>query len=171
MTNHTHLVVVPEESRSLAKTLREVHGRYAQYRNAIDRSSGHVWQSRFYSCAFEASRLASVMRYVELNPVRAGIVRLPEDYIWSSCVMHLGGSDALLLVDLAGWRQTWSIEEWTAVLREGTDESEAIRAATYGGRPLGSDRFVAQLERQLDRKLTPGKSGRPRKDQGNVAAA
>jgi putative transposase len=72
MANHVHLVAVPEHEKSLARTLREVHGRYARYRNAVERGSGHLWQNRYYSCAFEGVRLASVMRYVELNPVRAG---------------------------------------------------------------------------------------------------
>jgi putative transposase len=63
MTNHVHLVVVPEYERSLAKTMRELHGRYSRYRNAIKRGSGHLWQGRYYSCAFEAVRMASVMRY------------------------------------------------------------------------------------------------------------
>jgi putative transposase len=56
MTNHVHLVVVPSVEHALAKTLREVHGRYARYRNAIDRGSGHVWQNRYYSCAVEGVR-------------------------------------------------------------------------------------------------------------------
>src|SRR5262245_40766807 len=91
MTNHVHLVVVPSFEDSLAKTLREVHGRYARYRNALDRGSGHVWQNRYYSCAVEEVAVGSVMRYVELNPVRAGMVRLAADYAWSSAGIHLGG--------------------------------------------------------------------------------
>ena len=53
MTNHVHLVAVPADAEALARTLREVHGRYARYRNALDRSSGHMWQNRYYSCAVE----------------------------------------------------------------------------------------------------------------------
>jgi putative transposase len=80
MTNHVHLVARPGDPDALAKTLREVHGRYARYRNAIERITGHLWQNRYYSCALEEVRLASVMRYVELNPVRAGLVRSAADY-------------------------------------------------------------------------------------------
>lgn len=100
MTNHVHLVAWPQHPDSLAKTLREVHGRYARYRNAIERVTGHLWQSRYYSCAVEGVGLASLMRYVELNPVRATLVRSAADYAWSSAVTHLGGKDAAELVDL-----------------------------------------------------------------------
>src|SRR5258708_15316080 len=112
MTNHVHLVVLPTHDDSLAKTMRELHGRYARYRNAIERGTGHLWQNRYYSCAFEGVRMASVMRYVELNPVRAGLVRCAEDFAWSSALIHLGGNDALGLVDLETWRCDWPIEEW-----------------------------------------------------------
>src|SRR4051794_41152445 len=86
MTNHVHLVVKPTDQHGLAKTMREIHGRYSRYRNAIDQSNEHVWQCRFYSCAFEGLHLASVMRYVELNPVRAGLVAHAGDYAWSSAI-------------------------------------------------------------------------------------
>src|SRR5258708_19710290 len=104
MSNHVHLVALPQVPDSLAKTLREVHGRYARYRNAIERVTGHLWQNRYYSCAFEGVRLASVMRYVELNPVRATLVRSASDYAWSGAVTHLGGTDAPELVELDRWR-------------------------------------------------------------------
>jgi len=119
MSNHVHLVASPQYADSLAKTLREVHGRYARYRNAIERVTGHLWQNRYYSCAFEGVRLASVMRYVELNPVRAGLVRSASDYAWSSAVTHLGGTDAAELVDLEQWRRDWTPEEWGAVAARG----------------------------------------------------
>lgn len=170
MTNHVHLVAVPERETSLARTLREVHGRYARYRNAIERGSGHVWQNRYYSCAFEGVRWASVMRYVELNPVRAGIVKSPGDYAWSSALMHLGGSDPLSLVDAQAWRREWSPEQWSEWLREGAGEAAAIREATYTGRVFGSEGFVAELERKLERRLVAGKPGRPGKDQTRAAA-
>src|SRR5258708_876492 len=162
MTNHVHLVAGREHEGSLARTLREVHGRYARYRNAVERSSGHLWQNRYYSCAFEGVRLASVMRYVELNPVRAGIVKSAGDFAWSSALMHLGGADALRLLDLEAWRREWLPEEWAQWLLEGAEETAVIREATHTGRVLGSESFVAELELKLERRLAPGKPGRPR---------
>ena len=170
MTNHVHLVVVPEHEKSLGRTLREVHGRYARYRNAVERGSGHLWQNRYYSCAFEGVRLASVMRYVELNPVRAGIVKSAGDFAWSSAAVHLGGSDALRLLDVETWQREWSSQEWSQWLREGAEEVAAIREATHSGRVLGSEWFVAELERKLERPLAPGRAGRPRKEPAIAAA-
>jgi putative transposase len=151
----------------MAKALREVTGRYAQYRNAIDRTSGHVWQNRYYSCPFETSRLAAVMRYVEWNPVRGGLARAPEDYSWSSAIGHLGGGDATGLLNLDAWFREFTAEQWTAVLDEGCEESAAIRENTHAGRPWGTSAFIAGLERQLQRELRPGRRGRPR---GTVAS-
>jgi putative transposase len=173
MTNHVHLVVVPTHPDSLAKTLREVHGRYARYRNTIERGSGHLWQNRYYSCAFEWVRMASVMRYVELNPVRAGLVRVPEDYAWSSAISHLGGPNPGGLLDMDHWRQDWSVEIWERWLHdeiERIEEARAIRQATYGGRPFGSEQFLSSLEHQLERRVAPGKAGRPRKEAVRGAA-
>lgn len=62
MTNHVHLVALPQHPDSLAKMLREVHGRYARYRNAIERATGHLWQGRYYSCALERVRLAEELK-------------------------------------------------------------------------------------------------------------
>jgi len=173
MTNHVHLVAMPQHPDSLAKTLREVHGRYARYRNAIERVTGHLWQSRYYSCAFEGVRLRSLMRYVELNPVRAALVRSAGDYAWSSAVTHLGGTDAAELVDLEQWRKEWTPKEWARWLGEGEErigEARAIRDATHAGRPLGSAEFVCGLEQRWVRKLAPGKAGRPRKARAPGAA-
>jgi putative transposase len=74
MFNHVHLIVVPRTPETLGQTLKQTHGRYASYWNARNSSSGHVWQGRFYSCPLDESQLWAGLRYVELNPVRAGIV-------------------------------------------------------------------------------------------------
>lgn len=163
MPNHVHLVVEPATEHSMAWTLREVHGRYARYRNALDGSSGHVWQNRYYSCPVEGVELASIMRYVELNPVRGGLVSFAADYVWSSAVLHLGGEDRLGLVDDRKWRSQWTAERWAQMLSQEGEESAQIRLATYSGRPFGTEQFVAALEQRLDRKIAAGKPGRQRK--------
>lgn len=73
MSNHVHLVGVPERAESLARALQSTHGRYASYWNAAHRVCGHAWQGRFYSCPLDEGHLWRALRYVELNPVRAGI--------------------------------------------------------------------------------------------------
>jgi putative transposase len=162
MTNHVHLVVTPTAPNSPGRTLREVNMRYAQYRNAFEQSCGHIWQGRFFSCPVDPSRLGTVMRYVELNPVRAGLVAEAAQYEWSSAVAHLGGPDRSSLLAMEDWAGWWPSPEWALVLQSGAEESAAIREATYSGRPLGSDEFVEQLERSLDRRLKRGQPGRPR---------
>lgn len=84
MTNHVHLVLQPDTDVGLAKMLRVVHMRYAQYRNALEDGNGHIWQSRYYSCPIQPSRLGDVIRYVELNTVRAGLVAEAQLHCWSS---------------------------------------------------------------------------------------
>ena len=163
MTNHVHLVAIPDQPTSLARALRETHGRYARYRNAIEQGSGHLWQNRYYSCVVGRDRVTSVMKYVELNPVRAGLVREAGDYAWSSALMHLGGSDALGLLDGEAWTAYASTEDWTEILQRGAEDSAAIRDATYSGRPLGDKEFGAGLESQLGCELALRKRGRPRR--------
>ena len=72
MSNHVHLIALPQTPMALAHSLKQAHGRYASYWNARQRSTGHVWQGRFYSCPLDESHLWAALRYVELNPVRAG---------------------------------------------------------------------------------------------------
>ncbi len=163
MTNHVHLVVVPSQAESMPRAMREVNGSYARYRNAIDRTSGHLWQNRYYSCVVEEERLGVVMRYVERNPVRAHMVRSAEDYVWSSAVTHLGGPNPLGLISMKEWSARWSFEEWAQVIRTGDDQIAAIREATHTGRPLGSEAFTHSLEQRLSRKLTRGTPGRPKR--------
>ncbi|MEP7353531.1 MAG: transposase [Acidobacteriota bacterium] len=171
MSNHVHLVVIPSRVDSLAKAMREVHGRYARYRNTVESSSGHLWQGRFYSCPFEATRVGTVMRYVELNPVRANLVTRAEDYAWSSALIHLGGRDATGMLARRWWDQQWPVRDWARMLREGEDEAASIREATHTGRPLGNKAFIGDLEHRLSRKLAASKGGRPRGTLAQSAAA
>ncbi len=165
MSNHVHLVVTPQRPESLAVAMRHVHGRYAAYFNARYGSSGHVWQGRYYSCPMDASRFWSALRYVELNPVRAGLAANAADYPWSSAALHCGDAGADGLVDLLDWGEVWTPTVWRAHLAAGQTEQEAesIRRSTHTGRPLGGFDFVKSLEKALQRKLDPGKGGRPRK--------
>jgi len=90
MTNHIHLVAVPEREESLARALRDAHTVYAMRVNTRTQQSGHVWQGRFYSCVLDEWHLWAAVRYVERNPVRAGMVDRAEDHPWSSARAHCG---------------------------------------------------------------------------------
>jgi putative transposase len=75
MSNHIHLVAVPRKADVLARALKETHGRFASYWNALHHSTGHVWQGRYYSCPLDEPHLWEALRYTELNPVRASLER------------------------------------------------------------------------------------------------
>ena len=85
MSNHVHLIVVPSTADGPAQALKQTHGRYASYWNTVHRASGHVWQGRFKSFPIqEDDHLLTVLRYVERNPVRAGLCGSVEEWLWSS---------------------------------------------------------------------------------------
>lgn len=165
MTNHVHLIAVPEREDSLARGLGQAHCRYAHCVNARRRSTGHLWQNRFYSTVMDEAHLLSAMRYVERNPVRAGMVVDAVEYRWSSAIAHLTGLDVTGSLDLPYWAARVSRQEWRGELgmTEEPDELAAIRTQTATGRPLGSKDFVAALGRKMRRVLEPRAIGRPRK--------
>jgi putative transposase len=165
MSNHVHLIVVPRRKDSLARALKNTHGRYAAYWNVRQKSSGHVWQGRYYSCPLDTPHLWAALRYAELNPVRAGIASTPDGYVWSSAAAHCakGLPDGLLDMDL--WRRCWDAARWREYLASGGSDAEAevIRKCTHTGRPLGASEFIAELEKIEGRRLVPQKGGRPEK--------
>ena len=90
MTNHVHLVVCPHGHESLARTIREVHGNYARVLHRANGWEGHLWANRYYSSPLDPAHLWAAVRYVERNPVRAGLVETAERYPWSSAAAHCG---------------------------------------------------------------------------------
>lgn len=165
MSNHVHHVAVPGRADSLGLTFKNTHGRYASHWNVRHNSSGHVWQGRYYSCPLDELHLWEALRYVELNPVRAGMVKEPDRYSWSSAAAHCGTAPAEEWLDMQLWREHWDAASWRAFLASGTAEAEAkaIRESTHTGRPLGTPEFVETLEKGLQRQLAPQSGGRPAK--------
>ena len=90
MTNHVHFLAAPLRRDSLAMTFKYAIMRYFNYFNKKNRRSGHLWQGRFYSCPLHHDHALEALRYVERNPVRAKMVRLPWEYEWSSAKEHVG---------------------------------------------------------------------------------
>lgn len=165
MSNHVHLIAVPRACEALAQTLKHAHGRYASYWNARNSSSGHVWQGRFYSCPLDETNLWRALRYVEMNPVRAGMVPEATQWPWSSAAAHCGSGAPPALLEMAHWRKRWTATEWIDYLaaRESASDVATLRQYTHTGRPLGSEEFVAHLEHSTLRALVPRKPGRPKK--------
>ncbi|MDA8388765.1 MAG: transposase [Nitrospiraceae bacterium] len=163
MKNHVHFIAMPVTVDSMARTLKMLHMRYSQYFNAKKEMCGHLWQGRFFSCVLDEKHLYAAVRYIENNPVRAGVVSKAEEYRWSSAGAHvLGSKDMVLSGDCP---ITDGIKNWAAYLREGEDEKDltAIRENTKTGRPCGDEFFVIKIENMLGRQLRRSKGGRPRK--------
>ncbi|MDA8088922.1 MAG: transposase [Actinomycetota bacterium] len=163
MGNHVHFIAVPMEPDSLSKAFNALHMRYSQYFNRKNKTMGHLWQGRFYSCALDERHLYAAMRYVENNPVRAQIVRKAEKYQWSSARSHV-----MKVVDPVISKDCYLIKEikdWPAYLREKDDRVlvEELRQNTTTGRPCGDEKFIGKLEKSLGRRLGALPWGRPRK--------
>jgi putative transposase len=162
MRNHVHLVVVPSSADALHRTLKAVHGQYAQRVNRMRDLAGHLWQGRYFSSPLDSNYLRNAIRYVELNPLRAGIARRAEQYEWSSAAAHCG----LRIDPLVDARPRSivlaDIEDWSQWLAEGlSDESVAkIRNNCRQNLPCGSEAFVDELERSIGRQLRHRKAGR-----------
>jgi len=165
MSNHVHLIAVPRTLDSLSQSLKQAHGRYAAYWNAQQSSSGHVWQGRFYSCPLDESHLWRALRYVELNPVRAGMVATAELWQWSSAAAHCGGTSRGPMLEMERWRKRWTPADWREFIddTEPSDDLSALRHSTHTGRPLGTEDFVKALEELTSRPLAPRRGGRPKK--------
>jgi putative transposase len=158
MTNHVHLVAIPDRKDSIAKALGDCHGSYAAEFNKKYGKTGHVWQLRPYSCVLDSEHAWAAVRYVERNPVRARMVRRAEDYAWSSARAHCGTRTDTLLT--TSWPDASSVADWSAWLTSSDVHHEhRIRARTYTGRPCGSEEFVRQIEQIVGRRLAPGKPG------------
>ncbi|MFC1779494.1 transposase [Thermodesulfobacteriota bacterium] len=142
MPNHVHLIVVPETEDGLRRSIGVAHQRYTREINARMNWSGYLWQGRFASFPMDESYLLATARYVELNPVQAGLVARPEDYAWSSARFHLG-LDENPVVCRSPLREM--VPSWREYLSDVPDETTLtkIKHASRTGRPLfGDTQFV-----------------------------
>ena len=165
MPNHVHLVLTPNGDGGLRAALAEAHRRYTRRINFRYGWRGHLWQERFFSFPMNEVHLAAAVRYIELNPVRAGLVSQARDWKWSSARAHLTGTDdALVHVE----PMLELISDWADYLDEpGQDEAQRIRVHTRTGRPLGDSAFIRTAELLTGRDLVPRKPGRkPRRNSG-----
>ena len=96
MPNHVHLIAVPESEDGLRRALGEAHRRYTRHINFREKWKGHLWQGRFASFLMDEEYLLAAARYIELNPVRTGLVSIPEEYPWSSAKAHIKGETMIL---------------------------------------------------------------------------
>ena len=159
MDNHVHLIAVPEREDSLAKGIGDTHKYYTRMINFRESWRGYLWQGRFRSFPLDEKYLYAAIRYVERNPVRAGIVKKAEDYEFSSAKAHIYKTEDLLLSDNFVLEE---IKDWKAFLA-GEDKEQDIKFFKKHariGRPLGQEGFIENLEKITGRILKPRKPGR-----------
>jgi putative transposase len=162
MPNHVHFVGVPGATDSLARSFNTVHMQYAQYYNQKNEIKGHLWQGRFFSCVLDERHTYAAIRYVELNPVRSGMVASPEAYPWSSAKSHVTGCADPILSERCFLRDT--VQDWRHYLGEekDPDAQKKLIKATASGHPCGAEDFVRQMETLIGRRFIPRRAGRPR---------
>ena len=159
MPNHIHAVVVPRKDGALSKYFAALHRRYARATNAKYEWHGHLWQERFYSVVMDEPHALSAMRYVELNPVRAGITGFAHEWPWSSARGHLELVRDPLIEECAAKAL---VPNWREYLSESVNDKELewLRRRTRIGRPGGNPEFVDTIEALSGRAVR--KRGRPK---------
>jgi len=158
MPNHVHLIVKPGSEEGLRRAIGDAHRRYSRHVNLREGWRGHLFQGRFASFVMDERYLLAAARYVELNPVRAGLADKAWGWPWSSAKAHRRGKDDTLatvkpLLDL--------VDDWDEFVSTSASEEEynAIRRHERTGRPLGGEEFLRSIERTLKRMLHPEKPG------------
>ncbi|MGV6817920.1 MAG: transposase [Thiotrichales bacterium] len=173
MTNHVHLLITPNKENSIAKAMQMVGRYYVQYFNYSYGRTGTLWEGRYKSTLIDSERYAlTCYRYIELNPVRAGMVAHPSDYPWSSYHFNaLGQADALVtphkLYTALGRAKTDRQRAYRALFRARIPQQtiDEIRENTNKSWVLGSDRFKSRIEKKLNRPASPRARGGDRKSQ------
>lgn len=179
MTNHVHLLISADKTDAPGALMKALGQRYVQYVNRVYRRSGTLWEGRFRSCPIqEEAYLLACQRYIELNPVRAGMVGHPGEYRWSSYRANAQGEVSPLirphgLYDALGLDVVERQAAYWALFRYELEPGlvDQIRQATNGNFVLGSERFAAEVAAAIGRRVVPGKSGRPRRVVEPVAGA
>jgi putative transposase len=159
MPNHIHLILTPITTDGLSKAVGEAHRRYTAFFNARARVTGHLFQSRFSSCAMDEAHSLAAVRYLAFNPVRAKLVKQPADWAWSSVNAHLRKrNDALVTVKPLLALAPDPKELFTPSLDEATRFLD-IETKSATGRPLGHAGFLAEIEKKLGYCVSPQKRG------------
>jgi putative transposase len=172
MTNHVHLLVTPAVSEGISAMMQSLGRRYVRYFNDKHRRTGTLWEGRFHGSLVEDDHyLLACYRYIELNPVRAGMVDDPGAYPWSSYGHNALGKEDPLVTPHAlyleiGRSPAARCNAYRELVASCLDPKllEAVRAAAHGNRIFGSGKFVKRMEETLSvgiQKSSRGASPRP----------
>ncbi|PCJ30995.1 MAG: transposase [Moraxellaceae bacterium] len=171
MTNHVHLLATPNSDNGISKMMQSIGRMYVRYFNNKHSRSGTLWEGRFKSCLIESEHyLLKCYRYIELNPVTAGMVADPADYEWSSYQTNALGKQSNIITPHAQYQAFGdTIDDRCSAYRvlfsHHLDKKmiEDIKDSVNKGMALGSKRFKADIEQAYQRRVQPGVAGRPRK--------
>lgn len=170
MSNHIHFLATPSRETSLSNTMKVVGSRYAQYVNRKYRRTGTLWEGRHRSSLVQSKRyFLACSCYIELNPVRAQMVKRPEEYCWSSYGVNAWGDTGWLQPHDEYLRLGCTVAgrcyAYRALFVHTMNEENLhlIRKAAHYCQPIGDDRFRQQIEEKIGIKLGQMKRGRPRK--------
>jgi putative transposase len=169
MTNHVHLLVTPQDAEGISRLMQYVGRRYVPYVNHEYRRTGTLWEGRFKSSLVQArSYLLACYRYIELNPVRAGMVHGPADYAWSSYRTNALGEESPILRAHSDYlalgrsdRERQNAYQTLFATHLDQNTIKQMRECLQTGTPLGNARFRAQIEQVLAvRSAFPDADGR-----------
>jgi putative transposase len=171
MTNHVHLLVTPTDGQGVSMMMQNLGRHYVQYFNKVYKRSGTLWEGRFKSCLVQAADyLLQCYRYIEMNPVRAGMVDDPSQYVWSSYRSNgLGLASSLMTPHeeylALGKTMDDRLENYRAMFRTHMDKAlvTQIRNSVNTGLVFGNERFKDEIESNMKRRVRHGTAGRPRK--------
>lgn len=169
MSNHIHLLLTPERANSLPRTMQALGRRYVRYVNDRHSRKGALWEGRYRAAPIHSEvYMMACYRYIELNPVRANMVRHPRDYRWSSYrATAQGAVDPIVsphdLYRCLGRSARERQESYRALFRERLQDDfvEALRNATNGGWALGDEDFKRRIAKGARRRAEPRPKGRP----------
>lgn len=175
MSNHVHLLVTPKVAGAASATMQDLGRRYVRNVNSIHGRTGTLWEGRFKSSLVDTERyLFTCHRYIELNPVRAGIVRTPAEYPWSSHAYYAAGTPNRLvtpnsLYATLGASPDARMAAFRAMFEDAVAEADIarLRVAVNKGWAVGTDAFLDLMERSLGRSIRPPRRGRPKGDARN----
>ena len=176
MTNHVHLLLSPFDNTGIPKTLQSVGRKYVQYFNYQYERTGTLWEGRYRATLIDDEQyLFTCMRYIELNPVRAGMVKHPKNYLWSSYHTNaLGKPDQLVTphprYTALGLDEHERQKSYRGLFKQRLSKVEllTIREATNKAWVLGSDLFKQEVEKLTQRRSSPMPRGRPKKEDSRV---
>lgn len=167
MTNHVHLLMTPKTKDGISKLMQSLGRRYVRYFNYTYKRTGTLWEGRFKSCVVDAENyLLICQRYIELNPVRAGMVESPVDYKWSSFRSNGWGKPSQLWTPHAvysalGKSNMECAESYQEMFKGHIDMMllKQIRQSLNQGLALGNEKFKQEVEQLSGRRVTPLKRG------------